>query len=224
MNKSDNLSKDAYSDIRKMIFLGKFSPGQSIAYRKMASELNMSLTPVVQALKVMEHQTFVRHEKNRGFFVEKITPQEVKEAYRFREIIEVDLVPDIIENLDSKNKTVLRQALNEFLETDKGNSEKAKLAKDINFHMTIATLSGQKIAVWILRYLYDLLYLRFDKGLIRYHSNDKSPEEHQAIFDSLLRHDIPAAQGAIRKHIRNICANTLNSMDSLASDLKEVEI
>ncbi|MEN8247236.1 MAG: GntR family transcriptional regulator, partial [Thermodesulfobacteriota bacterium] len=70
-----NLTKEAYNDIRKMIFLNEFRPGQKVAYRKMAQRLDMSLTPVVQALKLMEHMGLVRHEPNRGFFIDKITAQ-----------------------------------------------------------------------------------------------------------------------------------------------------
>lgn len=224
MSDSKKLSKDAFNDIRKMIFLGKFSPGQSIAYRKMAEELDMSLTPVVQALKVMEHMGVIRHETNRGFFVEQITPQEVTEAYQLREIIELNLIEDCINNLDEDGEIALKLALGEFFETSQHSSEKARLAKDISFHMTIATLSAQNISVWILRYIYDLLYLRFDKGLILYQSNDHSNEEHQAIFDAIIARDVSKAKMAVTQHIHNISNNTLNSMHNLASEIEDVDI
>lgn len=218
-----NLSKDAYNDIRRMIFLDKFRPGQKVAYRKMAERLEMSLTPVVQALKLMEHMGIVRHEPNRGFFIEKITAQEVEEAYGLREMIELNLLPTVIRKLDSNGEKELTQALDEYFKASRNKPVKVRLAKDINFHMTMAKLSGQHISIWILRYLYDILYLRFDRELVFYRPHDKSGQEHQAIFDAVIARDLAAARKALRQHIRNICSDTLDQMQNMVVDIDDVD-
>jgi len=218
-----NLSKDAYNDIRKMIFLDKFSPGQQVAYRKLAERLDMSLTPVVQALKLMAHMGIVRHEPNRGFFIERITPQEIKEAYNLREIIELSLLPAVITNLDSNGEDKLKQALDEYFKTSRNKPVKVRLAKDINFHMTMARLSGQNISIWILRYLYDLLYLTFDKDLFYYRPQDIAGQEHQTIYDAVIARDVSAATKALRKHIRTVCRDTLDDMNKLVAEMEDVD-
>jgi DNA-binding GntR family transcriptional regulator len=95
-----NLTQEAYQDIRRMIFLKELNPGQKVAYREMAERLGMSLTPVVQALKHMEFMGLVRHEPNRGFFIEQISPKEIEEAYELREMLETSLLPSVIKGLD----------------------------------------------------------------------------------------------------------------------------
>ena len=95
-NGEKNLTREAYQDIRRMIFLKELNPGQKVAYREMAERLGMSLTPVVQALKHMEFMGLVRHEPNRGFFIEHISPQEIEEAYQLREMLETSLLPGVI--------------------------------------------------------------------------------------------------------------------------------
>ena len=218
-----NLSKDAYNDIRRMIFLDEFRPGQKVAYRIMAERLGMSLTPVVQALKLMEHMGIVRHEPNRGFFIEKITTQEVEVAYSLREMIELSLLPTVISNLDRDGEKELKQALNEYFKASRNKPIKVRLAKDINFHMTMAKLSGQHISIWILRYLYDLLYLRFDQELIYYRPHDISGQEHQAIFDAVIARDVSAARKTLRLHIRNVCRNTLDDMKNRVIEIGDVD-
>ena len=76
-----NLTRKAYNDIRKIIFLNELRPGQKVAYRDMAKRLGVSLTPVVQALKHMEFLGLLQHEPNRGFFIKPIVVDEVSEAF-----------------------------------------------------------------------------------------------------------------------------------------------
>lgn len=89
-----------------MFFLNKIIPGQKISYGDLAKRLNMSTTPVIQALKHLEIQGLVRHESNRGYYTENISLSEVIEIYDFRELIEVSLLPDTISGM---NKTKLKK-------------------------------------------------------------------------------------------------------------------
>ena len=217
------LSKDAYQDIRRMMFFNEFRPGQQVSARKLAAQQKMSLTPVVQALKILEHNGILRHETNRGFFVAKITPHEVEEVYRLREFIEVNLVPHVIAALDENGERQLREALAAYFEASRNKPIKVRLAKDMAFHMTMAKLSGQSISVWILRYLYDLLYLRYDNDLVSYRPNDVSGKEHQAIFDAVISRDVEKTQTVIRDHIRIICKGTLREMQEMKQEIENID-
>jgi DNA-binding GntR family transcriptional regulator len=165
-SKEKNLTREAYNDIRKMIFSNELKPGQKIPYRRMADGLNMSLTPVVQALKHMEFMGLVCHEQNRGFFVESVTPQEIDEAYGLRIMIEPKMLAHTVLAIDQQGIKTVGAALDEYLEACQKGSLKLKLVKDIQFHMSMAELSGQKLSILILRYLFDFLYLRFGQELI----------------------------------------------------------
>jgi DNA-binding GntR family transcriptional regulator len=59
-----------------------------VPYRSSAKKLGMSLTPVVHAMKYLEFLGLFRNEANRGFFVVEITPEEVREVYELREVLE----------------------------------------------------------------------------------------------------------------------------------------
>ena len=86
----------AYDGIRMMLLNNEIRPGRKISYRQLAEKLDMSLTPVIQALKRLEYQGLVRHEPNRGYFIEPMSLQEVQEIYDMREILEISLLPDVI--------------------------------------------------------------------------------------------------------------------------------
>jgi DNA-binding GntR family transcriptional regulator len=75
----------------------------------------MSITPVIQALKRLEYQGLVRHEPNRGYYTEPISLKEITEIYEFRELIELSLLPKIIENINSKGLKKLDQESSTFI-------------------------------------------------------------------------------------------------------------
>ena len=91
-----DLTKKAHMLIRQMMFHNEIVPGQKLAYRDLAKRLEMSLTPVSNALKYLEFQGLVRKELNRGYYTEPISVKEVQEIYDFRELIEVSLLTDSI--------------------------------------------------------------------------------------------------------------------------------
>ncbi len=221
-SKGKDLTREAYNDIRKMIFSDKLKPGQKIPYRKMAEGLNMSLTPVVQALKHMEFMGLVCHEQNKGFFVEKVTPREIDEAYELRSIIEPKMLTQTILHLNEQGTKRIGTALDEYLDACQKGSLKLKLVKDIQFHMSMAELSGQNLSISILRYLFDFLYLRFGQELIFSRPSEDSADAHTAIFDAIKSKDVETATMVLKKHIKEIHKNAMNGLQERLSEIEDI--
>lgn len=220
--KSNDLTKEAYNDIRKMIFSNKLKPGQKIPYRRMAEGLDMSLTPVVQALKHMEFMGLVYHEKNRGFFVGNVTPQDIDEAYRLRSLIEPMMLAETIPNLDKSGEKKIITALDEYHEATRKRSAKLMLVKDIQFHMTLAKLSGQSTSILILKHLFDFLYLRFSEELIFSSPTENSLADHQVIFKAIKSRDVDTAVQALKSHIQHTHSNAMEGLGERLSDVEEI--
>ena len=219
-----NLTREAYNEIRRLIFLNELRPGQKVAYREMAQRLGMSLTPVVQALKHMEFMGLLQHEPNRGFYIKPIAPQEVSEAYDLREQLESKMIPKIIVRLDEDGQRRLKGALEDYIQAGHTGSLKLRLAKDMNFHMTLAEISQQSITIWMLRYLLDFLYLRFEKEMIFSRPQESSAAEHRRIYDCVMERNPRAARKAMRDHIRSIKSNVLEDLHNRISETEEIVI
>jgi DNA-binding GntR family transcriptional regulator len=222
-NKAD-LTREAYNDIRRMIFLNELQPDQKVAYRDMANRLGMSLTPVVQALKHMEFLGLLRHEPNRGFFVQPIDTENITEAYELREMVEINLIPRVVEQLDKDGEMRLNAAMKAYLKACRTGSLRLRLARDINFHITLAEISNRPLSIRILRYLLDFLYLRFEKELIFSRPQETAIREHQKIVDAIISRQARTAQRAMRDHIRNIRNNVLQDLKTRLWESEEIQI
>ena len=76
--------------------------------------MEVSITPVIHALKWLEFRGIVRHESNKGYYINEVSSQEVEEIYDTRILIEISLVPDIMCNLNGKELKRLEKTLEEF--------------------------------------------------------------------------------------------------------------
>ena len=214
-------TQKAYMGIRRMLFHNEIGPGQKFSYRDLAERLKMSSTPVIQALKQLEFQGLVRHEPNRGYYTESISIQEVKEIYELREVIELSLLPETIKYLNEKGIRRLREVFHAHLEAPDDLYLNDRLIKDMDFHLTLASLSGRKIQLQVLRNLFDLLYLKYSGSLLFIRAKNIVGSEHQNIFDSVISRDLEKAQNALKQHFSNITKHVLAALGQMFAE-KEV--
>jgi len=94
-NKTKTLIEDAYRRIKGMIFEQRLVPGQKLVYQDLVNLLNMSQTPIINALNRLEQEGFVASETFRGFYVKPIDLDEVWENFGVREALEVYAVKQV---------------------------------------------------------------------------------------------------------------------------------
>lgn len=201
-----------------MLFHNEIVPGQKISYRQLAEKLHMSLTPVIQALKRLEHQGLVHHETNRGNFAAPMSVQEVEEIYELRELIEVSLLPAVLYNLNSATLKQVRQILVEDKSVPQESYLNQRLLKDRQFHLAIAAISGRKTQLQMLQHLFDLLYLKYRGSLLFVASEITVGSLHNDLLSALESRDLKKASKAMKKHFRTIKRQALKSLKSIMAE------
>ncbi|HSO20416.1 MAG TPA: GntR family transcriptional regulator [Desulfosarcina sp.] len=211
-------TRKAYQGIRHMLFHNEIVPGQKIAYRDLAERLGMSQTPVIQALKWLEFQGLVRHERHRGYYTEPISIQEVQEIYDFREQIELALLPRTLARLDTAGLKTLEKALNDHLKASREIYLHDRLLKDMDFHLTLASLSGNRVQHQTLRLLFDLLYLKYGGNILFSTSMDKADTAHRELFEHIRGDRLVDAQRVLSRHIRRVKEHVLGGLQRLMKE------
>jgi len=211
----------AFNGIRRMLFHNEIAPGQKIVYADLAKRLDMSPTPVIQALKWLEFQGIVRREPNRGYFTEPISLKEVKEIYEMRELVELSLLPKIVENLDEAGILKLKQALEEHRNASSRVYLNERLLKDMDFHLVLASLSGCSVQQKVLKDLFDLLYLKYRGSILFVNFMDTVDTVHRDIFDAVTRRDTDQAQKVLSAHIKDVQRHVLEGLGRMIAEKEE---
>lgn len=219
-----DLAQKAYLGIRQMLFHNEIVPGQKIAYRDLAERLEMSPTPVIQALKFLEFQGLVRREPNRGYYTEPISLNEVREAYDLREMIEVSLLPKVLENFDEKAIVQLKKSYEAYFATSNTIYPNERLLKNVEFHLTLASLSRCSIHQKILQNLFDLMYLKYRSGVIYLTSMEITDPNHEQFFEALKAGDLAKAQQTLARHISDSKKLVIMGLERMIEEKKILTI
>ncbi|MCF8062046.1 MAG: GntR family transcriptional regulator [Deltaproteobacteria bacterium] len=206
--KSSEIREDhaqkAHQGLRRMLYGKELVPGQKISCRDIAEQLGMSLTPVIQALKYMEFQGFVRHAPNRGYFMTPFDLAEVEEIYELRELLEPSLVAHAARRLDTGGRERLKSALEAHLSAGREAYLQERIFKNLEFHLTLASLSGRQTQIRILENLFDLLILKYGGNQGNVESMDLSDNEHQRVYDCLTAGDVRGARQTLSRHVAHV--------------------
>ncbi|RLB90765.1 MAG: GntR family transcriptional regulator [Deltaproteobacteria bacterium] len=216
-----DLTYKAYRSIRQMLFCNEILPGQKIKYKDLANRIGVSMTPVIQAIKWLEFRNIVRHEANKGYYVNEVSLKEITEVYNTRLLIEVSLVPDTLKNLDDAGIKKLKKALENHKDAVAEDNYYKRIMTDMEYHMCLASLADSKIQLEMLQELFDVLLLRYSRNLYFSSVMDTSLKEHSDIFNSLEKRDKNGVNKALTYHITTVRDHIIKGMSRLIPDARD---
>jgi len=193
----------AFRKIKEMMYHHEIVPGQKLIYQELAKKLNMSITPIVQALNRLQLLNIVYSEHNKGYYVGETDAVEAKELFIAREALETFIVPSIIKNLTDKKLSAIEKAMKEHT---KGVSvpqyRRMLMIKDTDFHLRIVECAENKIIYNICKLILEQIYLKYRPEYMREPRLKEAAEEHNMILESLKKRDVRKARRLIKQHIK----------------------
>ena len=76
-----SLHHEVASTLREQIFAGSLAPGSFLDEVALCARLEISRTPLREALKVLTSEGLLRHEPRRGCFVNEVTEQDLDDIF-----------------------------------------------------------------------------------------------------------------------------------------------
>lgn len=213
-NRNRNTTALAYDGIKEMISQYQLIPGQKITYDSLARKLKISSTPIINAFHRLAQEEFVTSIPNRGFFIKEISIEEVKEAFRVREVLEMLAIEDAIKNQTPAGLLDLEKA--RFAHQDIEHFTRKRLAMDAAFHLKIAQMGGNKYLARLLKHLFEHIYLRHRTEGLPHHRIAESVKEHRNIFMAIKGKNIAKAKRFIKRHIRESRKATTDGIQEAA--------
>jgi DNA-binding GntR family transcriptional regulator len=87
-SKAPRYRETIYAAVKEAILSGQLIPNQPLVEEQLAATLNVSRTPVREALALLEHDGFIGPSNGRGLYVRAVTHQEFVEMFIANEAVE----------------------------------------------------------------------------------------------------------------------------------------
>ena len=135
----DSLSERVYQSFKRDIITGIHPPGEALSEKDLAARYNSSRTPVREAALRLQQDNLLRVIPNRGYFVTKISVQDLIQLYEYRTAVECacaelaatkGMNPELMDSLEKLAHTEYK--------IDDRNSYNNFIASDTAFHIGIA--------------------------------------------------------------------------------------
>lgn len=194
-----DLSSDIVDRIKAMIFSGELAPGQQIRQEEFARQFGVSRTPLLHALQALKSEMLVESFPNRGMFVRKISIEELKDIFEYREALETMACRLASQRVQPGEIKTLRSLFKPFLKKPGLANLQAYQEADQQFHQSIIKLSGNTMFPRMIR-LGNIYLMSYLKGLIR--PPAETLPEHLAIIDALEARDARKAERLMRSHLQ----------------------
>ena len=190
------LKKIIFKDEVKKILLeyiltGRIKPGERISLPTIAKELELSVTPIREALTQLSETGIITYIANRGFFVIELCIKEAKEIYDLMAVIEGNAVKkSLYNNQQIKELKIINSA---FI---KAKSAIEMLDYDRQFHQKLIETYTNESAIKIIENLrvrislYDYAFWNEDQKMT-------SITMHEKIISLLVSNDITSAANLV---------------------------
>jgi len=224
-NNSITRIEEAYRQIKQMIFEQKLIPGQRLVNQDLVDKLNMSRTPIINALNRLVQDGFVAFESFRGFYVKPIDLQEVWDAFGVREALEVYTVEQAIKLSNDSDIQELENKLSEHADYQPHYYTRKKFLLDSNFHFQIAAMTKNNVLKWLLKRNFEHIYLRARLENYDIQRMTVAADEHKRIVRKMKNKDIIGSIELMRNHIqkaRDLVIRSLTDEESDNAELAEV--
>ncbi|WP_202313315.1 GntR family transcriptional regulator [Mesorhizobium sp. L-8-10] len=189
--------------IRGMIVSGKMAPDALYSAPKIASDLNVSATPVREALLDLVQEGLLRPVRNRGFQVVIMTAKEHDDVFKIRLLLEVPSIREISKSSPTANQMKgLYDLANAARQFAREGDLIAYLNADRRFHISLIELLGNKPLTELVASLRDRVRLL---GLANSGARShivQSATEHFELLDRIAASDTESAAAIIERHLR----------------------
>ncbi|MCI2049483.1 MAG: GntR family transcriptional regulator [Lachnospiraceae bacterium] len=195
------LRETVYKKLRKQILTGELKPGERLMEIHLANKLDVSRTPIREAIRELELEGLVTIIPRSGAQVAQISEKELRDVLEVRRSLDALCSELACRRATSTDKDRLKKACQAFEEaTEKGNSV-AIAGADVAFHEIITQATENHRLIEIVHNLADQMY-RYRFEYIRDDTNyGQLIKEHRALMNAIVDGDAEKASGIAKQHI-----------------------
>lgn len=196
-----NLKEKAYSIIKDKIINLEFSPGEYLEEKKLGDLLEISRTPVREALAKLENELWVTNMPRKGIFVTEVDESMVNAIFEVRIHFEPAVLELAFANLSSVKLQLFKSRFEEYESWNQ--AERDKLDNDFHLYIfnSVDNIFVKNMLNTTFEHLVRIRKLSFDKKSKE--RIEESNREHIETINYILAGEKEKAVKAFRNHIEN---------------------
>ena len=198
---SNSLHDEVANQLRDRIFAGELLPGSFLDEVALCNSLEISRTPLREALKVLTAEGLVRHEPRRGCFVSEVTEQDLDDIFPVIALLEGRCAFEAARNATQADLAVLETLHERLAKQARARRITDYYATNFAIHEALITLANNRWLQGVIGDLRKILKLARLQSLHATGRMDQSLAEHLAVFAALKARDSEGADAAMRTHL-----------------------
>lgn len=201
----------------------RLMPGTKLVEQQLADLFEVSRTLVRQALNQLSRDHLVRLLPARGAFVAEPSPEEARQVFEVRQMLELQLVRQLCGTATPTQIAQLRKHLQLEAKALKQGDVPGRTRLLADFHVLLARLAGNEVLAQLLADLLarcSLIALMYQST----HSAEHSAGEHVELVDAIEAGDAKLAAKLMQEHLGHVeqALQTKPAARDLASALRVI--
>lgn len=204
-----NVSEAAYISVKEVLLGSRYAPGERVDIDALCRELEVSRTPVFDALNRLEAEGVVEIVPRRGVYLVSFSAEKARELYGVREVLEAMATKLAAQNITERHVGQLKKALQKQAACLKTDDTGGYATATISFHDTILDAANNKTLVRLLAAVYTQMEALRLRTLYLPKRLRQSYAEHRRIFEALVKRDPASSERAAREHVETTTRDAL---------------
>jgi len=214
-SKSENSAtyqQQAYEHVKGQITGLKLKPGQTLTDSQIAAELNISRTPVREALRRLEQEGLLVNDSRRGWKIYSLSLDDIRQIFEIKQLLEGLIVEQAAACQDHDLRSELQEALEHMQKAATAGDYEAWRQADAHLHRALQQMSRNRRACATVQSLDDQ-WFRLRAGYITLEGRmQRSAREHTEMVASLLAGDGVKAAEKMRAHINYVYHDLVDTL------------
>jgi DNA-binding GntR family transcriptional regulator len=205
-HKAPKYREIAYKAIKEAILSSQLGPNQPLVEEQLASMLQISRTPVREALAILEHEGLIGPQGSRGLVVRTLTKKEFIEIFAANEIVEPDLARRAAHLVTEEQLQVLGEIVHRgrYYAAEGNFTQFLRSGREFHRQLGIAA-ENNPLTDFIVRNEERVdLYLISTGKTSDIATMEASSRQHEAILDALILRDPDEAAHRVIFHSQSV--------------------
>jgi DNA-binding GntR family transcriptional regulator len=199
-----SLSEWTADILRQAIVDGYFEPGKRLDQEAIANELEVSRTPLREAIAALESEGLLQSKPYRGVFVTAVSKKDIREVFALRALLEAEVARQAASSIPDSVLQELEASLREAQRAYDAGDHRAQFEADRHFHSTLREFTDNRLLKEVLDGVNNRVNAvrRFAQMRPGPHVNEFA-REHLAILEAVRERDPDRAAELMKEHLEN---------------------